>query len=143
MRDPGNNVEGTGYEREEDETELTAQEVFQPPSPEEKEVEEEEFMEGDGEEKETSGKEADLGTAIARMMKNPEMKKFIREQQMVQIDLMYGDLFDELGLSTNEADTFKKLILDKMMSGMDQAFSILEGKADKDKFKGIKEEIEH
>ncbi len=82
-----------------------------------------------------------FGKALGQMMKDPEMKRMIREQQKVVLDMTYGGLFEELGLSEEEIDTFKDLLLDKQMSGMELGMSLMEGDIDELQRQEIGEKI--
>jgi hypothetical protein len=93
-------------------------------------------------EEEGSEKEKSFGKMIAKMMKDPEMKKVMREQQKLQLDSMYGVLFDEMELSAEETETFKNLILDKQMSGMDLGMTVLEDGFDREKIAELGREVE-
>jgi hypothetical protein len=71
-----------------------------------------------------------FGPTIAKMLENPEMKKMIAQQQRAMMDMMYGPLFKELGLSPAETDRFKEMLLAVQMKGVEQAGSLFSGKAD-------------
>jgi hypothetical protein len=78
-----------------------------------------------------SGKPGEnFGPTIAKMLENPEMKKMIAAQQRAMMDMMYGPLFKELGLSPEETDRFKEMLLAVQMKGVEQAGSLFGGKAD-------------
>ena len=66
---------------------------------------------------------------LSRMMDNPEMKKMMRQQQGMVMDMMYGGLFKELQLTPEETDQFKELLLDHQMKAMEAggAFLKLQG----------------
>jgi hypothetical protein len=66
---------------------------------------------------------------LSRMMDNPEMKKMMRQQQGLVMDMMYGGLFKELQLTPEETDQFKELLLDHQMKAMEAggAFLKLQG----------------
>ena len=65
---------------------------------------------------------------IAKMFKDPEMRKMMRGQQSMGVRMMYGDLAKELGLTPAETDQVMELLTDrqmdasaKAMDGIDQA----------------------
>lgn len=65
---------------------------------------------------------------IAKMFKDPEMRKMMRGQQSMGVRMMYGDLAKELGLTPAETDQVIELLTDrqmdasaKAMDGIDQA----------------------
>lgn len=71
-----------------------------------------------------------FGTAVAKMLEDPEMKKMIAQQQRAMVDLMYAPLFKELGLSQQDTDKLKELLLAQQMKGVDHATSLFGDKAD-------------
>ena len=58
---------------------------------------------------------ASSGDALRKMMEAPGMKEMMRKQQEVQIDMTYGKLFQQLGLSDKELDNFKQLLADRQL----------------------------
>ena len=68
---------------------------------------------------------------VAKMFKDPEMKKVMRTQQSMGIRMMYGDLGKELGLSTAEADKLMELIADRQMDASEKAMASVDD-AEKD-----------
>lgn len=68
---------------------------------------------------------------MAKMFRDPEMKKVMRTQQSMGIRMMYGDLGKELGLSTAEADQLLELIADRQMAASEKAMASMDG-AEKD-----------
>jgi hypothetical protein len=64
---------------------------------------------------------AAFGSALAKMMKDPETKKFIRAQQRMMMDTMYGPLVRKMGLSSEESERFKDFMADQVMKGADAA----------------------
>ena len=67
---------------------------------------------------------AGFGKALSKMMQDPEMKKFMRTQQRLMVDQLYGPLAKKLALTSAETDKFKGLIADNLMSGTEQATSL-------------------
>lgn len=63
---------------------------------------------------------------IAKMFKDPGMKKMMRTQQGMGIRMMYGDLAKELGLSPTEADTVMELLADRQMEASEKAMKSVE-----------------
>ncbi len=55
-------------------------------------------------------------SGIAKMYKDPEMKKVMRAQQAMGIRMMYSDLAKELGLSPDEATRVMELLADRQMA---------------------------
>ncbi len=68
---------------------------------------------------------------MAKMFRDPEMKKVMRTQQSMGIRMMYGDLGKELGLSTAAADQLLELIADRQMAATEKAMASMDG-AEKD-----------
>ena len=68
---------------------------------------------------------------MAKMFRDPEMKKVMRTQQSMGIRMMYGDLGKELGLSTAETDKLLELIADRQMDASEKAMASIDG-AEKD-----------
>jgi len=85
-------------------------------------------------------KEDGFGGFLAKMLENPEMKKMMRQQQGAMMDMMYGSLFKELGLTPEETDKFKELLLDRQMKAVEGggAFMKLQG-TDADKTAAMSE----
>jgi hypothetical protein len=75
-----------------------------------------------------------FGGTLAKMLENPEMKKMIAQQQRAVMDTMYGPLFKELGLTKEQTERFKELLLAQQMKGVEQAGALFGGNAEgKDK----------
>jgi cytochrome c556 len=73
----------------------------------------------------TTGQDAaGFGKALAKMMQDPEMKKFMRTQQKMMVEQLYGPLAKKLNLTTAETDQFNGRIADNMMSGTEKATSL-------------------
>ena len=75
-------------------------------------------------------KDGIFGDLLSKMLEDPGMKKMMRQQQVVMLDMMYGPLFKELGLSPEEIDKFKELLIDAQMGGIEGAGLFLGGDAD-------------
>lgn len=60
-----------------------------------------------------------FGEFLSKMMDDPAMKKMMREQQGAVMDMMYGSLFKELGLTPEETGKFKELLLDRQMNAVE------------------------
>ncbi len=68
---------------------------------------------------------------MAKMFKDPEMKKMMRTQQSMGVRMMYGDLAKELGLSSGEADKVIELLADRQMDASEKAMAAMDD-AEKD-----------
>lgn len=73
-----------------------------------------------------AGASPDMGKLISQMMKNPQMKQMIQQQQKVVMDRMYQPLFKELNLSPPESDEFTSLLLERTTQGMEGASVMFE-----------------
>ena len=75
-------------------------------------------------------KEEGFGALLGKMLEDPGMKKMMRDQQMAMMDSMYGPLFKELGLTSEEITKFKELIVDAQMGGVANASALFGGESD-------------
>jgi hypothetical protein len=66
------------------------------------------------------------GNFLASMLKDPEMKKAMAEQQRMAMDMMYNSLLKKLQLSPEKEQEFKKIMLDQQMSNLDQAQAMMD-----------------
>lgn len=64
--------------------------------------------------------------AMAEMMKNPEMKKAMAQQQRMALDMMYGGLFKELNLSKEDTEKLKDLFIEQQMNAMTQGLELMQ-----------------
>ena len=69
--------------------------------------------------------------AMAEMMKNPAMREMVKQQQLAQLDLQYGNLFNRFQLNDEEKANFKQLIAERMTSEMDMGLKFMEGNTSK------------
>ena len=68
-----------------------------------------------------------FGTAVASMMKDPAMKKLIRDQQRALMDPLYKPLIQQLGLNQEGAAKFKDMLADTAAKAADSAGALLGG----------------
>jgi hypothetical protein len=66
-------------------------------------------------------------SAMAKMMKDPAMREVMKSQMRSQVDFMYRDLFDLLGLDAGKQEQLTKLLVDRAGAGMDLGFSMMGG----------------
>ena len=64
---------------------------------------------------------------VAEMMKNPEMKEVIKQQQLAQLDMLYGGLFKRFSLNEAEKEDFKKLLAERVQAESDFAMRAMGG----------------
>ena len=79
-----------------------------------------------GKEKPAAGDENPM-SAMAKMMKDPAMREVMKSQMRSQVDFMYRDLFDLLGLDAGKQEQLTKLLVDRAGAGMDLGFSMMGG----------------
>jgi hypothetical protein len=65
------------------------------------------------------GQKNGFGDMLAKMMADPAMKKLMRQQQAATVDMMYAPLFKEMGLSAEDKERFKELLLDRQMKAVE------------------------
>ncbi len=66
-------------------------------------------------------------SAMAEMMKDPSMREAMKAQMRPQVDFMYRDLFDLLGLDPEKQEKLTKLLLDRMNAGMEVGLAMAGG----------------
>ena len=64
---------------------------------------------------------------MKKMMENPGLRKQMREQQKVMLDMMYGGLFEALGYTGDDLAKLKELLVDRQMADMEAGFRPEEG----------------
>jgi hypothetical protein len=81
----------------------------------------------------SNSKPSGLMAPLAEMLKNPETKQMIKDQQKnvigPMIDKNYGKLFADLRLTAEQASALKEMILNKQLSAADMGMSMLSGDA--------------
>lgn len=72
--------------------------------------------------------------SMVAMFKDPKMREMMKSQQKAfigpVINKQYGNLFKQLGLTQEQAESFKDLIGKKMLAGSDAGFSMLDDSLD-------------
>ncbi len=71
--------------------------------------------------------EGGLGKVLASMMNKPETREFIRNQQGMMMDQLYGPLIKKMGLTADEAAQLKDLLVDNAMKGAEHASAMFGG----------------
>ncbi len=74
-----------------------------------------------------SGRTNGVMSGFAQMMKNPQMKEMMRNQQKVGITSMYGALSKNFNLSKNDMEELNKLLLDRQMAMVDSGMALMSG----------------
>lgn len=65
-------------------------------------------------------------TAIGDMMKDPEMRKVMAQQQQMALNMMYAPMYKKLGLTEEETEELKKLLLEQQMSHIEQSTALMD-----------------
>jgi len=73
------------------------------------------------------GTSSNYFSALAGMMKSPQMKAIIRNQQKVQLDLTYGSLSNYMNLPADKMDALKEMLSDRQMAMMDSGMAMMGG----------------
>jgi hypothetical protein len=68
-----------------------------------------------------------FGKMLANMMQDPEMRKFIRDQQRATMNQLYGPLVKSLGMTPEEGEKFKDLLAESAMNLTEKASSLFGG----------------
>ena len=68
-----------------------------------------------------------LGGMLSGMMKDPEMRKLIRDQQAMVMEQLYSPLLKKLNLAPEQSEKFKEILANGMESGMEMASSMFGG----------------
>jgi hypothetical protein len=68
-----------------------------------------------------------MASMMAKMLKDPEMRKAMAQQQKMGLNMVYGSLFKHLQLTPEQEDKFKEILLDQHLSNMSQAGGLMEG----------------
>ena len=66
-------------------------------------------------------------SAMADMMNNPAMKEMVKQQNLAQMDMQYGKLFQRFQLSDEEKQNLKQIIADRMQLEVDLGLKMLGG----------------
>jgi hypothetical protein len=76
--------------------------------------------------REKTGRGGNPMSAVAEMMKDPEMRKAMAQQQKMMLDTMYGSLFKQLQLTPEQTDKFKDLLVEQQMSSMNSGLTFMD-----------------
>jgi len=88
-----------------------------------------------------AGEKDDFGKSLARMMKDPAMKEVIRDQQKIQLDVMFGSFFALLNLDQERLGAFKNLLLEKQMASVEMGMEMMGEGVDEIRRKELNEKI--
>ncbi len=79
---------------------------------------------------------------MAKMFNDPEMKEMMRSQQAMGIQMMYGDLAKELGLSPDDANHVMELLTDRQLAMAGKSMALMDGSGrDEAKMEEIGKEV--
>jgi hypothetical protein len=70
-----------------------------------------------------------MAKMLGNMMKDPEMRKAMAQQQRIGLDMIYGSLMKQLKLSPEQEEKFKDMLIAQQMENMSQASAMFEGDA--------------
>ena len=73
-----------------------------------------------------AGGDKKLGKLLAEMMNAPEMKDMMKQQQVAQIDMMYGGLYTRLHLNEADKQELKKLIGERVQQETEHSLRLME-----------------
>ena len=87
-------------------------------------------------------KKMSLRDNLAKAMNNPGMKKMMREQQKVMMDMTYGSLYELLDLPAEDMEILKDLLLEKQVKLMDVGFEMMDSSFTDDNMQEKGQQIE-
>lgn len=79
--------------------------------------------------------------AIGEMFENEDMRKMIRAQMQGQVDMMFGDLYEEFQLEGEDLEMFKKLLIEQQMTVAQLGMRMMKAKGNKEEAKELKGQI--
>lgn len=68
-----------------------------------------------------------MGKMLGNMLKDPEMRKAMEQQQRLGMEMLYGSLVKQLQLTPEQEKKFKEMLLAQQMENMEQAGAMFEG----------------
>jgi hypothetical protein len=68
-----------------------------------------------------------MGKLLAKMMQDPDTRKFIRDQQRQMMDSLYNPLIKHMGLAPEDAELLKDFITESQMNSAEMAGSMFGG----------------
>ena len=72
------------------------------------------------------GAQPSAGDRMRNMFKDPGMRALVEQQQLAQIEMLYGRLFDQLGLTPEEKTNFKNLLGARTKAQMDLGLQLMD-----------------
>ncbi|MCB1211113.1 MAG: hypothetical protein KDK97_17450 [Verrucomicrobiales bacterium] len=66
------------------------------------------------------------GEAMRNMFRDPGMRALVEQQQLAQIEMLYGRLFDQLGLTPEEKANFKNLLGERTKAQMELGLKLMD-----------------
>jgi hypothetical protein len=70
-----------------------------------------------------------IGGMLKQMMEDPDTQDMMRRQQAVGINMMYDTLFKELGMSDEDTEKLRQLMIDHQMTAMSQMQGSIDAEA--------------
>lgn len=92
------------------------------------------------EEKEEA-KDSNPMAAIGEMFENEDMRKMIKAQMEGQVDMMFGDLYDEFELEGEDLELFKELLVEQQMTIAQLGMRMMKAKDDPEASKALQTQI--
>jgi hypothetical protein len=72
-----------------------------------------------------AGNKPSLMAGLAEMLKSPEMKNMLRQQQKFALDMQYGSLFKYLNLPPEQLEGLKELLIERQMAMMEAGLDLM------------------
>lgn len=82
-----------------------------------------------GDAESTNNPMAGFGGAMAKMLNDPETRKFIQSQQRMMMDSLYAPLIRQMGLGKEEAARLKDFLADQGMKAAERGMGMLGGQS--------------
>jgi hypothetical protein len=74
---------------------------------------------------------------FAKLMNDPKMRDMIKAQQVMQLDMQYGKLYNRLQLDETETAHFKKLLSDRLTAKTDLGMKFMDSNLNKEQRKAM------
>jgi hypothetical protein len=74
---------------------------------------------------------------FAKLMNDPKMRDMIKAQQVMQLDMQYGKLYNRLQLDETETSHFKKLLSDRLTAKTDLGMKFMDSNLNKEQRKAM------
>ncbi|EEF61471.1 RNA polymerase sigma factor [Pedosphaera parvula] len=78
-----------------------------------------------------SGSNGSFGGMLSKMMSDPGMKEFMKQQSLSALRIQYGQLVKQLNLSPEETDKFYQILGDNALTGIERTSAVMKGDVDR------------